>query len=585
MYGYLTIDQANFLKSVLSQRGITQVKNKMVSDALKLANSIGKSTKNNIKDISSVLEYDFSDQAKKDWGITFTPNNLVKFMYADVLQLSSSISNIKIADLALGNGIFFSELLFLIKEKKSSFKLVPFIENNLYGYDIKKENIYLAKLILSTICVFYGEDTAQIEFKLFEADSLSLLPEYSFDLIVGNPPYVKQQNINKDYRNFLKTNFNVISSNYNLYYAFIEQAIRLLKSDGKILFLLPNYLLKIKSAEILRKRLLDKKMFSRIVDFKSTQMFSNIGTYSMVLELQENSEYTEYKVLNDNEKLLDELRKKAWINKKINSYETINLTSDGEDKLINAVQGQLYELDISTGIATQKDMLYLIDKKAYVNDLNRFKYYKIYKDKVYEIESKLVMKIIKGSRNSSGANEERFIIYPYTLNNGQANLIDSCTLKKKYPMCYKYFIAAEQELISRSGVERGNDWYKYGRSQALNRVDPKIIFPTNTVKPQFHYVNEKALFYNGYAIYGLKNQLSSELDMQCIEIILNSKLIERFMKITSYYIGGGYVSYQKKYLSKVTIPVLNSNQKKKLVELKSKKDEADKMVEKLYGLS
>ncbi|WP_178138122.1 hypothetical protein, partial [Lactiplantibacillus plantarum] len=126
-------------------------------------------------------------------------------------------------------------------------------------------------------------------------------------------------------------------------------------------------------------------------------------------------------------------------NKKINSYETINLTSDGEDKLINAVQGQLYELDISTGIATQKDMLYLIDKKAYVNDLNRFKYYKIYKDKVYEIESKLVMKIIKGSRNSSGANEERFIIYPYTLNNGQANLIDSCTLKKKYPMCYKYF--------------------------------------------------------------------------------------------------------------------------------------------------
>ncbi|WP_178138124.1 hypothetical protein, partial [Lactiplantibacillus plantarum] len=86
-------------------------------------------------------------------------------------------------------------------------------------------------------------------------------------------------------------------------------------------------------------------------------------TYSMVLELQENSEYTEYKVLNDNEKSLDELRKKAWINKKINSYETINLTSDGEDKLINAVQGQLYELDISTGIATQKDMLYLIDKK------------------------------------------------------------------------------------------------------------------------------------------------------------------------------------------------------------------------------
>lgn len=57
------------------------------------------------------------------------------------------------------------------------------------------------------------------------------------------------------------------------------------------------------------------------------------------------------------------------------------------------------------------------------------------------------------------------------------------------------------------------------------------------------------------------------------------------MKLTSYYIGGGYVSYQKKYLSKVTIPWLNDNQKNKLIMLSSNsKNKTDHFVEQLYGL-
>lgn len=584
MQKYITAYQANFLKSILLQRGITQVKNRIVSDALKLADNSPESTIYSIKDISSILEYNFSEDERKKAGITFTPTKLVDFMYTDVLQMTCFLDK-KIADLAVGNGVFFSELLFLIKEKSPSTKIVPFIENNLYGFDIKKENVFLSKLILSTICVFYGEDVTHIDFNIIEKDSLSLIVDNNFDLVVGNPPYVKQQNIKKDYRSFLKSNFNVITSNYNLYYAFIEQATKFLKPDGKILFLLPNYLLKIKSAETLRQYLIDKKMFSRVVDFKSTQLFPNIGTYSMILQLQSNSEYVNFKVSTDDDSL-DTLKLHTWKRKILDNYETINLTNNMEDQLIDAVQGQPYKLDISTGIATQKDNLYLIDKVSIDTLSHQLKYYKIYKDREYEIEDELIKKIFKGSRNSSKENdtEVRYIIYPYQLENGKAVLIDSSTLKRDYPKSYHYFITAEPDLISRSGVSEGNDWYKYGRSQALNKINPKIIFPTNTIHPQFHYINEEALFYNGYAIYGLKNQPFSELEMQCIEIILNSKLIEDFMKITSYYIGGGYVSYQKKYLSKVTIPILSDNQKKDLIRLKNNKAAVNKLIEKFYKI-
>lgn len=587
MHSYITTKQANYLKNILIKSGITKIHNKIVSEAITVANNEVEDIDYNIENIASILEYNFSDQEKKASGITFTPADLVQFMYTNVLQLNSSIMTKKIADFALGNGVFFSELLFLFKKNYPSFKLVPFIENNLYGYDIKKENIYLAKLIISSICVYYGEDVPQINFNLFVEDSLMKFTEEpnNFDLIVGNPPYVKQQNIDKQYRKFLAENFDTITSNYNLYYAFIEIASNLIAVDGNILFLVPNYLLKIKSAQTLRKQLINKHMFSRIVDFGYSKMFSGVGTYSMILELRPNSKNLEFKKVGNKSESLQKLETNKWGVKIVNDFETINLTNKIEDDLINAIQNQPYELDISTGIATQKDKLYLIDTYSFDNHTKETKYYKFYKNKSYEIESDIIMKIIKGSNSSvQPINTDRYIIYPYELKNGKATLISHDVLKSNYPMCYQYFIDAEKDLLSRSGVNSGNDWYKYGRSQALSRTNPKIVFPTNSLTPKFRYIDEPALFFNGYAIYGIKDKPFSEKDMRCLEIILNTKLIENFMQLTSYYIGGGYVSYQKKYLSKVKIPKLDDKQKNILLKLSNNKSKTESLVRTFYGL-
>lgn len=587
MHSYITTKQANYLKNTLIKNGITKIHNKIVSEAITIADNEVEDIDYDIENIASVLEYNFSDQEKKASGITFTPADLVQFMYTNVLQLNSSILTKKIADLALGNGVFFSELLFLLKKQYPSFKLVPFIENNLYGYDIKKENIYLAKLIISSICVYYGEDLPQINFNLFVEDSLIKFTEEpnNFDLIVGNPPYVKQQNIDKQYRKFLTENFDTITSNYNLYYAFIEMASNLIAVNGNVLFLVPNYLLKIKSAQALRKQLINKHMFSRIVDFGYSKMFSGVGTYSMILELRPNSNNLEFKKVDNQSKSLKKLEASKWGVKLVNDFETINLTNKVEDDLITAIQNQPYELDISTGIATQKDKLYLIDTYSFDEHTKETKYYKLYKNKAYEIESDIIMKIIKGSNSSvQTINTDRYIIYPYDLKNGKATLISHDVLKSNYPMCYQYFIDSEEDLLSRSGVNSGDDWYKYGRSQALSRINPKIVFPTNSLTPKFRYIDEPALFFNGYAIYGIKNKPFSEKDMRCLEIILNTKLIEDFMQLTSYYIGGGYVSYQKKYLSKVKIPKLDDNQKNILIELSNNKSKTESLVRTFYGL-
>lgn len=544
-----------------------------------------------IENITSILKFDFSYDDKRNNGITFTPIALIDYMYTDVLDYTvNKIIHSKIADLSLGNGAFFASLLIYLKQNNPELNLISFIENNLHGYDIKEENIEFAKLILSIICTFFGEDTVEIKFNFIKADTLVMYVngdiDKDFDIVVGNPPYVKQQNISKEYRKFIEENFLTTSSNYNLYYPFIEVITNVLKDNGKALLLVPNYILKIKSASLLREYLLYYSYFEKVVDFKHFKLFNGIDTYSMVLELSKNSNYLLYKNYTADMVSTMSLSTINWEKKYLTSSnkETINLTTKSEDKMISMVQNQKYHLDISTGIATQKDKLYLIDEFAINNDKSQF--YKFYNDKTYKIEDELVAKIIKGSGSSNKRNiQEKYIIYPYELIQGKAVLISNKVMQNKYPKAWRYFTDIKQDLLKRSGSGSldSESWYAYGRSQSLNRIMPKIIFPTNTDVPKFNFFKEKALFYNGYAIFGLLEKNVSVKDMQCITIILNSKLIDNFMHLTSYYIGGGYISYQKKYLSKISIPELTVKERDMIIDLNNHKSvDLDKFIYDLY---
>lgn len=546
-----------------------------------------------IYQITNVLKPYFTDIERKKSGITFTPINLVVYAFKDILHLTTKqIVNKSFLDLSLGNGAFVIGLLIYLKDIDKKFKLIPFINNYIYGIDIKKENIFFTKLNLKVLVSYFGEDASKLSFNFKVGDSIKIFLSNSqkrnYDFIIGNPPYIKQQNLPLEYRNLLLDNFQSIKSNYNIYYAFVEMTLSLLSKDGTALYLLPNYLLKIKSAQTLRKIIIENSALDTIVDFGPYKMFQGVDTYSMLLKLKKstkNKSKVKFKAANKEHNSIDSLQNLPWTTKYItsNDVETINLTTSFEDKFIQAIQSQKFSLDISTGIATQKNKLYLIDKKI-ENKNGKIKFFKKFNGQLYEIENELVVKIIKGSGTSRTANiKEQYIIYPYQLNNSTPSLISIRDLKNKYPKTYNYFASCKKELLKRSGTFNENDWYKYGRSQALTKFMPKIIFPTNSKHPQFKYFKDRALFYNGYAIYGLKHQNTNSSDMKCIAKILNSEIIDKFMHLTSYYIGNEYISYQKKYLSKVTIPLLTKRQKDKLINSNNTK-EINNLLYSAYGI-
>lgn len=579
----LTNRQINYIANILKN---TSIKNEELNELLSEGNIIT-DEKTSLRDICEILSPTFGDVTKKNSGIVFTPLKVAINMYSNVLMNEMSygrLSSSKIVDFSSGNGVFLIAVILLLKKENPNLSVRAFIEKNLYAYDIQTDNIEFLNLNLKIITEYFGEDSTNMNIQSFVGDTLSLFCEGeitdNFDLIVGNPPYVKQQNLSLKTRSFLKNNFQTVNSNYNLYYAFIELSIKKLLPSGHILLLVPNYILKLKSAEILRNFISDNLSFERIIDFKSYKVFKDIDTYSMILQLGNRlNKDLKFKVLTDINKFYKGGFK--WetyedFNEKKN-HETINLLTQNEKRIVDTVLTQPYGLNVSTGIATLKDNLYLIDS---VDEQNGT-FIKKFNNDFFEIERNMVVPIEKGS--NFNLKKKQYIIYPYNLVDGKAFLKTEQQIQLESPNAFKYLLHVKSLLLQRSGKYSNDNWYQYGRTQALTNFKEKILFPTNTDKPQFRLSKCPSLFYNGYAINGIKNVELTQDGLEVLLIILNSSLMDKFMKLTSYYIGGGYVSYQKKYIEKFHIPEIEDKMKEKILSARNT-NEIDKLIWKIYGL-
>lgn len=90
---------------------------------------------------------------------------------------------------------------------------------------------------------------------IHEADFLLDPPAGPFDHVVANPPYVRYRSIDPDRRDAYRERVTVATGQFDLYYCFFEQALRLLRPGGTLTFLTPIRYLTLGNAAALRSRL------------------------------------------------------------------------------------------------------------------------------------------------------------------------------------------------------------------------------------------------------------------------------------------------------------------------------------------
>ena len=538
-----------------------------------------------LKDLESQLELLIPTKDKKINGAHFTPSYIVRYI---IDQIAPKIDDRNL-DPSCGSGAFLLGLLeyYVQKYRKN---IVSIVRENIFGADILEYNISRAKLLLAIFALQHQETLTEGDLNLYHQDSLRAEWKGRFDNIVGNPPYVKFQDLSAKNRKFLATKWATIQNGtFNLYFSFFELGYNLLKDEGKLGFITPNNYFTSLAGEPLRRFFAANRCISRIVDFSHKRVF-DVQTYTAITFLTKfpNTSIL-YDRIADNEEPRDFLDKANGSPNELSSLDPKKwrLLKSYERSIVETIEtvgtpiGKLF--DINVGIATLKDELYFLDSTSSEGAF----YLKIVRGKAFPIEKEVTRPVYKISDFKTQEEIERNtrrIIVPYIIRNGVAIPIPEADLKKRFPHCYSYFLHVKPELLSRDkGKAAYQPFYAWGRTQGLTRVGKKLVTPTFSQLPRFLVVeDELAYFTNGYAIYFRPDEQRSlftswhqhplmNVDNRFLLLkILNSTLMHFYVTRTSVSIEGGYPCYQKNFIEKFTIPDFSAEELEVLSHLTDK---------------
>ena len=112
-----------------------------------------------------------------------------------------------------------------------------------------------------------------------------LRPAAGFDAVIGNPPYVRIQELGRDIAHYCRSRYATAFGSFDTYVPFIERGLALLTPHGRLGFIVPNKLLRLDYGQRMRARLASEKAVETIIDFGHAQVFEGATNYTCVLVL------------------------------------------------------------------------------------------------------------------------------------------------------------------------------------------------------------------------------------------------------------------------------------------------------------
>ena len=400
-----------------------------------------------------------------------------------------------------------------------------------------------------------------------------------FDVIIGNPPYVRIQTINdtspESVSYYNKKYSEVVSGSYDLYLLFIYKGMSLLKKDGLLGFIQPHKFFQAEMGFKLRKILKEKTAISRIVDFTTNQVFENATTYTCLLFLENSSkkdfEYCRFENGEDFKNLSDIQFEKIEY-KNLND-ENWTFRVGAADELINKLKNQKYKFsDITVrlfkGSSTGNDKIFLFDL---VEEKEKTLVVKSeLAENSVEIEKDILRKFLYGEsvRRYEYPTEIKYLLFPYSKIDGKYSLIPAKEMKKNFPLAFSYLQSFKTTLMSRKLPLSNEDFYKYSAARSLNEYErPKILIPDMLVSNRISY-DANGEFFTGPAIHcPVFNEIGKQISDKVYLAILNSSTFWFFISHTSTALRGNAYRLTPEYVDKFSFPEIDAASAEKLSAL------------------
>jgi adenine-specific DNA-methyltransferase len=118
-----------------------------------------------------------------------------------------------------------------------------------------------------------------------------------FDVCIGNPPYVRQEQI-KEFKPIFKSQYDCYTGVADLYVYFYEQGLKLLKNQGILCYISSNKYFRSGYGEKLRKFLANESTIQQLIDFGDAPIFTAIAYPSIIIASKEQPKNHQTRVLN-----------------------------------------------------------------------------------------------------------------------------------------------------------------------------------------------------------------------------------------------------------------------------------------------
>jgi len=483
----------------------------------------------------------------------------------EIETLESKVMNIKIVDPACGSGAFLnkaSDILLEIHKSIYAFKRSKYtatietkggkgkdkvkrtathikldsyfdeisarreiLIHNIYGVDLNEESVDITKLSLFLKVCQENRKLPDLENNIKCGNSLIDDPEFTdkpfewenefpeifqeggFDVVIGNPPYVRHHKI-KDVKPYLKDNYKVYTGLADLYVYFFEKGINVLKDGGMFSFISSDKFLKVTYGENLRKFIL-KYNFRGYYNFTGKGIFVDASVDPCVTIIKkEPSKNEDILIVNDEYEMnLFKLDETPWI---LENQETMSILNNINRNKIQL--GDIEDLKIYMGIFTGLNKVFIINEQL-KNELLK-------KD---PNSSDLIKPIITGKDIKKWKIHDRheFLIL--------SNFSDINDLKR-YIAIYEYLNSFKQPLKNRGQVKRGDHpWWTLSNNPSeafLSEFDkPKLVYPeiSTEIFPVFddnqYFTNKKAFIIT-----------CNSYDIKFLSVLMSSKVLNYFFK-------------------------------------------------------
>jgi len=583
------------------------------------ADILGRTYENFIGHIQSgkKIKDEQEDKGKrKKEGIYYTPKYIVDYIINNTVRKMAKdksyndILKIKIVDPASGSGSFLIRAFDILIEESTKAKKrdLTYEEKKelmlscIHGVDFDERAVEIAKLNLSLRLAERGkklpvlrdnirvgnsliDDPAIVGYKAFnwKEEFKEIFDGGGFDIVIGNPPYVKLQTLNKNQISYFYSNYKSAIKHYDIYVLFVEKAISALKDNGLLGYILPSKFLTAEYGQGLRKIIRENNLLNSFVNFKDFQVFDSATTYTCLLFLRKSKnttlDYYEPTGLANQKNAMPALIKMkqdsphsdtAWTFSSKNKVNLMNKLNEFKTKISD------FSEDIFQGFLTGRDKLFFI--RILKREGNLVKVQNNYDSQIHTIEPDLLRKLLKGTeikRNNIEWNNS-FVIYPYEEVGGITSLIPINTLEKQYPNLLSYFKKYKKQFVSSTTQEKVDEtnWYRFRRARSIAQFTHKKIITQVLAKRNSFSLDDKGEYFfvgggnaGGFGII-LKEKYSE--DYPYFIGVLNSKLLEFYLKNISTPFRGGYYSYGKIFIEQFPIIFPDKKQKEIISQLAKK---------------